>query len=292
MKISSSLFLSCLSALLHADFQPVADATHVFSGTLVSVRSGPVGMSEPPLYNHSLTVEVSGSIRGDFEAGRTVVVRHSFRGSPEPVFSTGKPHLFQTQALRGDHIVLSLQELEDEKQARTLLEQPKVFPGWTLQDGKPVSPWGAGRAPSPLPGEAVFHVKPVPPERSIEWTNPDGDGAYTLTIHNPTGETMEVEALPSREGHPLWEEAVVLLIQEKVYRLPGSTGNIEGTVPTVIPPGESVSTVVHPILLEGPAWPRGGSRVTFGFALGDRVITESFYYMSRHHDAIRERGGR
>jgi hypothetical protein len=49
-----------------------------------------------------------------------------------------------------------------------------------------------------------------------------------------------------------------------------------------------VSTTVNALKLDGVAWPRGGSRVEFLFAVGDRGATHSFYYMSRHHDKLRQ----
>jgi hypothetical protein len=51
--------------------------------------------------------------------------------------------------------------------------------------------------------------------------------------------------------------------------------------------GQSISTVVNALALEGPTWPKGGYRIEFQFCLGERSSKQSFYYMSRHHDAIR-----
>jgi hypothetical protein len=56
----------------------------------------------------------------------------------------------------------------------------------------------------------------------------------------------------------------------------------------VLKPKESVSTVVNALALQGPEWPQGGYRIEFTFCLGDKAKTMSFYYMSRHHDALRD----
>ena len=62
--------------------------------------------------------------------------------------------------------------------------------------------------------------------------------------------------------------------------------------PTTLGPGESVSTVVNVLALEGPDWPRGGSRVDFNFWLGEVSCGPfSLYYMSSHHDVLRKEMG-
>ena len=35
-------------------------------------------------------------------------------------------------------------------------------------------------------------------------------------------------------------------------------------------------------------WPKGGYRIEFQFCLGEKSATKSFYYLSKHHDAIRD----
>jgi len=46
--------------------------------------------------------------------------------------------------------------------------------------------------------------------------------------------------------------------------------------------------VVNALALKGPEWPRGGYRIEFQFCLGEQSSTQSFYYMSRHHDKLRD----
>jgi hypothetical protein len=184
--------------------------------------------------------------------------------------------------------------------------------GWALADGNATSPWAAlGKAgwtaelpadvakpaltcratgrPALLAGTKVtWSAEPVPPKKAIQWTNPDGDGAYTLTVTNPTDEPLAVPALLTRDGKVLWAECVVVLCQGKAYPLPGAKGVAGKVAPLVLKPKESVSTVVNALALRGPEWPRGGYRIEFAFCLGERAKSASFYYMSRHHDALRD----
>ena len=51
--------------------------------------------------------------------------------------------------------------------------------------------------------------------------------------------------------------------------------------------GESISGTANALKLEGPEWPRGGYRIEFRFCLGEKASNQSFYYFSKHHDAIR-----
>jgi len=53
--------------------------------------------------------------------------------------------------------------------------------------------------------------------------------------------------------------------------------------------GQSVSGVVNTLKLPAVRWPRGGSRVSLKFCLGELTATNFFYYLSRHHDPLRRR---
>ena len=66
-----------------------------------------------------------------------------------------------------------------------------------------------------------FTVHPVPPEKSIKWTNPDGDGLYELTVKNTTEVTLNVPALLSVGDRILWNESIVILCQNKAQPVPG-----------------------------------------------------------------------
>jgi len=132
-------------------------------------------------------------------------------------------------------------------------------------------------------------VEKVPPEKEIKWTNPDGDGEYKITVSNPTGQPVTVPALRRVGEKILWNESLVVLCQSKTYPAPGAKGLSFETLPVSLQPGQKVSGIVNPLALEGPSWPKGGYRISFQICLGERSSTQSFYYLSRHHDAIRSK---
>ena len=131
----------------------------------------------------------------------------------------------------------------------------------------------------------------VPPEEAIKWTNPDGDGLYKITVTNSSAKDERVVEALLRDpnGTVLWDESLIIICQEQSYVVPGSNGAGRDALPVKLKPGESVSGVVNALALKGPKWPRGGYRIEFQFCLGELGETQSFYYMSRHHDAIRKK---
>jgi len=133
-----------------------------------------------------------------------------------------------------------------------------------------------------------------------EWTNPDGDGEYRLTLSNQSSESVSVPALicVGEELQPRWAMSLLVECGQQAYCMPTTdpaAGVVAGEVlvrPTVLAPGESVSTIVNVLCLKGPDWPRGGSRVEFTFWLGERSCGPfSFYYFSSHHDTLRREMG-
>jgi len=285
--LSSLLLLPLLCTRLTADWQPPVDASDLFLGTVVSVQSGPTGMSMPPLLTWRFTVKVEEVFRGKLQAGQTVALHYSYRGEAEPKFESGEQRVFAVQEMREAR---SIQELPLAKSVSLEALRGPDFPGWTRDaTGKWISPWGDGRSPAALPAQLEWSVVPVPPEKVIEWTNPDGDGWYRLTLRNTGDAPMSLAALPSSpEGEILWDHAVLMSIQGEIYRLPSEHLPPETMVPTVLAAGAEISGIVQPTGIHGPKWPRGGSRVKLGFILGDQIRTQSFYYMSRHHDAFRQ----
>src|SRR5262249_25938618 len=110
---------------------------------------------------------------------------------------------------------------------------------------------------------------------------------YRVTVKNVTDKSVTVPALLRAGDKILWDESLVILCQGKAYPVPGARGVKEATKAVVLKPGQEVSTVVNALKLQGPEWPRGGYRIEFQFVLGEKSDTQSFYYLSRHHDAIR-----
>ena len=137
-----------------------------------------------------------------------------------------------------------------------------------------------------------------------EWTNPDGDGEYRLTLTNTTESPVTVPALLKfgDEAEPRWAASALVESGRKCYPLPFpptdpmADPDVSGVIvtPVELGPGEAVSTVVNVLALDLPAdhWPRGGSRVDVNFWLGElNAGPFSLYYMSSHHDMLRREIG-
>ena len=280
----------------------------VFSAKLDRVDAGPVGLSMPPLYTHTLHLTVEKVLRGTLKPGEKITCSHSARQRERPTFPVGKTCLIAASRARGNLRAEIVEESTEAKLAEVTLACYLPM-GWKVADGKPISPWaslgreawsgiagadspvvcsGTGRPALMAGSEVTFEVESVPPKESIKWTNPDGDGEYKITVTNATKEPIAVPALLSDGQKILWEESLAILCQKKVYTCPGCEGVKEEVRPVQLEPGQSVSTVVNVLRLKGPEWPRGGYRIEFRFCLGEKSQTKSLYYMSRHHDKLRQ----
>lgn len=284
------------------------EAEYVFTGKLDSVDAGPVGRSFPPMYTHTLHFTVERVLRGPLKPGAKVDGSHVARQHNRPLFPVGKVCLVVSKKSRGRLVIQIVEESSEEKLAEVAMACALPM-GWKVEQGKPVSPWASlGKKawsattdeksnivcsktsrPALMAGSGVtFQVEPVPPAKKLKWTNPDGDGEYKITITNSTDKSITVPALLSQGGKTLWKESLAIICQNKVYPCPGSQGVAGEVHATKLKPGESISTTVNAFGLKGPEWPRGGYRIEFRFCLGEMSQTKSFYYMSRHHDKLRE----
>ena len=288
--------------------QPVkwAEKQIVATGTIADIKEGPTARSLPPIYNHKLTIDIDGVLRGDLKAGVQLTANHSARQMQKPVYPKGKV-IVALSNVRGSLRIEAVEAVDAKKLAAIKLacELPM---GWKNVNCKLTSPWAAQKErawpkaqkldakhfcsatgrPALLAGGAVnYKVEKVPPTKAIKWTNPDGDGQYKITVTNPTAKPVTIDALRQLGKRILWKESLVILCQGKPYTVPGSIGLLRSTEPVTLKPGQSLSTTVNALALEGPSWPKGGYRIEFQFCLGERSSKQSFYYMSRHHDAIR-----
>ncbi len=284
----------------------------VFTAKLTKVQAGPVAMSMPPIYGHTLTLSVKTPLRGTYKAGEEVIAHHSARQVKRPTFPTGKLCIVAAERSRGSVRVTYIAEASD-KLLATAKDATSLPLGWSRKGGKLVSPWAAlgkgawpagAKAPAGTPKCSVtgrpalmagagvsLKVEPVDPPKRIKWTNPDGDGEYRIIVTNETDKPLTVSALLTDGKTILWNESLAILCQGTARPVPGAKGVKAAPKSAVLKPGQTVSTVVNALGLKNVKWPRGGYRIAFQFCLGELSVTKSFYYMSRHHDKIRAKAG-
>lgn len=293
-----------------ARYQHYANAEILLVGRVVESQAGPTGMSMPPLYTVRLKVTVSHLFRGDVDADEPLELTYTQRGGDQPRFDAGQTVIVAAKRPHRAGRAMALQATAvnpPEEHELLIVSTIGQLPiGWTLApEGGMVSPWAkidGYRWPTPMfgpqcettgrpalpTGPIDFKVEPiVDPDKQIQWTNPDGDGEYRVTVTNLTDKPLLVPGLFQRDGDILWEQSLVIICQGEARLLPGTTTPEKPIKIVRLDPGESVSTSVNVLALDGIDWPRGGSRVEFLFALGDRGSTQSFYYKSDHHDALR-----
>ena len=286
------------------------EAGYVFTAKLQTVIAGPVALSRPPIYSHRLEFVVESVIRGPVKKGDKLTCSHSARQMQKPTFPQGKTCLVSATLSRGRVIAKVVEEATVKIVAQAKLAC-SIPIGWSVKDGNLISPWAAlqgnngwaenekltsdlrcsktNRPVLSCGNSVAFTVAKVPPAKEIKWTNPDGDGQYKIIVTNTTKQTVEVPALLTGDDGKtiLWDQSIVILCQGKTYTIAGAKP-IKGKAQAYkLAPGKSVSSVVNALKLQGPKWPRGGYRIAFQFALGEYSSTQSFYYMSRHHDKIR-----
>ncbi len=284
---------------------PLASGERIFVGKLTQVIAGPVGLSEPPLRTYQLAFVPSEMLRG--AKPDTRVYHYQVRQQNAPEFPLDKTWLVAVK-LQEKHWVVTHLAVAD----KTLIARAKTIAalpaGWGIEDGKPVSPWASlggkswpegvakpkgpacsksGR-PALLCGEAiVLNVEQVIPAQVQKFKNPFGDGQFKVTVTNRGDKLVSVPALLTDGKTIFWADSLFVLYKGEARLLPGA-GKATAAQAVQLKPGESVSTVIDLLPLDRVDWPRGGSRVYFDFALGEKTASNFFYYFSNLHDSMRE----
>lgn len=289
-----------------------ANAEALFVATIDEARITRMAKSFPPIYSWRLKVTPTEVIRGDYAVGKPIVLGYSSRHQPQ-LFWAGKPVLITAATVAGDFRGKSFEEVTD---ARLDLARFSDLPiGWRRDKQKAISPWAVlgeeafprtearglslrcavtGRPAWRAGGGVRISVKPVPPKQTIESINPDGDGAFTITVTNITDKPLAVPALLHDASKPdkpiLWSHSVLILCQDKTRLLPGTEALPAKAKPTAttLKPGQSVSTVINVLRLKQVDWPRDDDRIRFHFAIGQHRATQSMYYVPGHHDELRK----
>jgi hypothetical protein len=272
---------------------------------------GPTAPSNPPVHKTSLTLAIEHVYRGRIDRERKFQAMHSMRGGERPKFDKADKVIVVAEVERRAGKVLHTRAVHVDIATPGRIEQAQLASqlpvGWKVDArGTLTCPWAAiegydlpqvmtrirscartGRQAF-LAGPIALSVEPViVPEQQVRWANPDGDGAFRITVTNPTDEPLGVPALLKSGETILWDQSIVIVCEGRTYTLPGAGVPPDDVGPITLEPGESVSTTMNILTLDGPDWPRGASRLTFTFALGEHATSHSFYYMSDHHDPLR-----
>lgn len=173
------------------------------------------------------------------------------------------------------------------------------------------------------PGSLRLDVTPAVPAEVHPYRNPDGDGAFTLTLTNTTATPLTLPGVPvvvtphrlRRAGRVvLWSAAAVVVAEAAAYALPPPPGGAEATAaaavaaapptaaaaaahhggrvgghiaPLVLGPGEAVTGSINVLAAGGVAWPKGGWRIPFVVGVGGATGGGGLYYLDSWHDARR-----
>jgi len=289
-----------------------ADA--VFTGTVANVRQGPTAMSYPPIYTLRITFSDIKALKGKADA--KTVYNYQSRQKKPPKVDVGAKLLVAVKITpakgrmpaRASITNMVPADAHNLKLATTAVKLPI---GWSIKDGKPLSPfaplgkkaWPKGAKPkgdlvcskTGRPGllcgpKVTFATEWGPPVKAIKWQNPDGDGVLKITVTNPTDKPLKVPALLADEkGKILWEDSLVVLWKGKPLLLPGA-GKVPVKVkPVTLKPRQILTAEINILKLGPIAWPRGGYRIHLRFCLGEKSVERSFYYYSKHHDKLREK---
>ncbi len=298
-------FAAPLPLAAQAPSPAIRQAPLVFVATLSEVVEGPVGLSSPPVRSYRLGFEKADKpLRGTLP--ESLQFSYSIRAEIPPAFTVGQRYLVAARLGQGQQAIEILPATgETLKSVQAELSLPI---GWILKSGKPFSPWamrgdaawpkeselqaeatcaGTGR-PALFAGEGItIEVEQVPPKNLKQFQNPFGDGQFKITVTNTTNAARTVPALLKDGDTIRWHDSLVIMCHNSPYWLP-SEGPLKNPQPVALGPGESVSTTIDTLRLsDGVAWPRGGSRILFTFALGEVAADNFFYYFSSLHDRMR-----
>lgn len=286
---------------------PVVTGQWVFVGKVTKAQAGPAALSDPPIYSFRLSFEATESLRGT--APKDVAAfAYQIRQQNAPTFPADQSYLVAVKKLGKDWAVAYIGPADKAavEKAKALLALPV---GWTIEGGKPVSPWaglkvrawpeGAAKPKGPecsqcgrpalLAGDAIeFTVEQIPAENPQKFKNDMfGDGKFKVTVKNTSDKEVEVPALLTDGKTIFWADSLFVMTRNQPHLLIGA-GRATAAKPVKLKAGESVTGVIDALLADGVEWPRGGQRVYFDFVLGEKTANNFFYYFSQLHDPMRE----
>ena len=244
--------------------------------------------------------------------GTLLQLRHYVRQQEEPKFPKKDDVCLIALEKQGSSYRLKFWEMFNEDLASDIRLSCSLPVGWKVKGGKIFSPWADLEVEWPSDSEddkgggikcsstrrpaldwntkATMAITKVPSVYQTNY-NRDGDGEIRLKISNFTKEPLKIPALRRIGKKILWKESLVVLIQDRAFRLPGSIGINLGTEPVVLAPGEEIANTFNPLKIRDADWPSTTSvlRMNFRFCLGKHQVKEYFTYYKSHHDKIRSK---
>ena len=242
------------------------------------------------------------------ETGTILQLRYYVRQEKEPEFPEKDAVSIIALEKQGSSYKLKFWEVFDEKKMEDVRLACSLPMGWRVRDGKVLSPWAdlkvewpeevetedgeficsvTGRPALDWNSRATMTVSKIPSVYQTNF-NRDGDGEIRLKISNFTKEPVTIPVLRRKEKRILWKESLVILVQNRTFRLPGSKGIGIATQPVTLAPSEGIATTINPLRIRDADWPSANVlRMNFRFCLGKYQVKEYFTYYKQHHDAIR-----
>jgi hypothetical protein len=269
------------------------------------VRGGPDGALPPAPPKVELTDKNESA-----EKEKVSILRLGYYVMQKPELPTDEDLCIIALEKRGSSYRLKFWEVLQEKTIADVRLACSLPMGWKARRGKVLSPWAelevkwpekiepeegqflcasTGRPILDWNPKATMTVAKIPSAYPTNF-NPDGDGEMRLKISNFTTEPVTIPVLRRLGKRILWKESLVILVQDRAFRLPGSKGIGVVTQPVTLAPNEEISTTVNPLTIREADWPETRvARIIFRFCLGTHQVKDYFTYYKEHHDDIRRK---
>ena len=284
-------------------FAPINESLMVMTCEVTdSVYAG--GMVKNSYYHlFELTLDDVKMLRGTKPDSEKYKFKVITKTQTPPELPSGKVIIYIDNSGRHGIFEATPERLEIAKKAVSL---PR---GWGCKDGKVVSPWSESNIKWPAeakisadivcsktkrpalttPDGITWTVEQVVPDDVKPYTNPYGDGKFTVKVENTTDKKLTVPGLLCSGDKILWEACVLIKrsrssdskIVYMQHQIPDDVSSVE------LEPGQSLSHEVN-VLLFPDYLSSGGRRLYYNFILADRVATNFYYYSSGHHDKLAE----
>ena len=237
-------------------------------------------------------------------------LRYYVRQEKEPELPTDEDVCIIALEKQGSSYRLKFWEVFQEKTIADVRLACSLPMGWKARRGKVLSPWAelevewpekiepeegqflcasTGRPILDWNSKATMTVTKIPSVYQTNF-NRDGDGEMRLKISNFTTEPVTIPVLRRLGKRILWKESLVILVQDRAFRLPGSKGIGVVTQPVTLAPNEEISTTINPLTIREADWPETKVvRMIFRFCLGTHQVKDDFHYYKAHHDHIRRK---